>query len=171
VVLASMARQLRGRLAFQWDTWDQAAAYALEHRMRLDDALEWTARSAGERPTFQAAITRAAILDELGRGSEAVAVRREALEMDATEAEVIRAGRRMLAAGLPAHAVTVFRHAVAEYPDAWGAHAGLADAMVAAGDPAGAAEHYRHAVERAPADRRPALEEALARVQGAPPAR
>jgi hypothetical protein len=171
VVLASMARELRGRAAFQWDTWDQAAAYALEHRMRLDDALDWTERSAGVRPTFQAAVTRAAILDALGRGSEANTVRRAALELDATEAELNRAGRRMLAARMPAHAITVFRHAVAEYPDAWGTHAGLADAMVAAGDRAGAAEHYRHAIERAPDDRRPALEEALARAQGAPPAR
>ena len=34
-----MARELRGRAGFQWDTWDQAAAYALEHRLRLEDAL------------------------------------------------------------------------------------------------------------------------------------
>jgi Flp pilus assembly protein TadD len=91
--------------------------------------------------------------------------------MDATEAELNRAGRRMLSSGLPAYAVVVFERSVRDFPDAWGSHAGLAEALEAAGDRARAAEHYRHARERAPEDRRASLDEALARVQGPPPAR
>jgi hypothetical protein len=171
VVLNSMARELRGRLAFQWDTWDQAAAYSLQHRMRLDDGLRWSERSAGVRPTLQAALTRAAILDAMGRGEDAAEARRRALAMESNEPELNRAGRRMLAAGMPAYAVVVFERAVRDFPDSWNTHAGLAEALEAAGDRTRAAEHYRHARERAPEDRRASLDESLARVQGPPVSR
>ena len=39
VVLASMERELRGVAGFYWEGWDQIAAYALDHDLRLDDAL------------------------------------------------------------------------------------------------------------------------------------
>lgn len=167
VVLQSMARQLRGRLAFQWDTWDQAAAYALRHRLRLEDALDWTERSAQERPTFQAAITRAAILDALGEADDAAEVRREAMEMQATEAELNRAGARMLAARMPAYAVVIAERNVRDNPNSWSAHAGLGEALEAAGDWERAAEHYGHARERAPEDRRANLDAAITRVRNA----
>jgi len=166
VVLTNMTGELRGRAAFQWETWDQAAAFALERRTRLEDAVAWTERSAGVRPTFQAAITRAAILEALGRGGDAAQTRRAALEMPATDAELNRAGRRMLAAGMPAYAVAVFQRSVRDFPEAWGSHAGLAEALAAAGDRTGAAEHYRHAIELAPAAQRAALEEALGEAGG-----
>jgi tetratricopeptide (TPR) repeat protein len=166
VVLQSMALQLRGRLAFQWDTWDQAAGYALQHRLRLEDALEWTERSAQERPTFQAAITRAAIYDALGESGDAADARRSAMEMAATESELNRSASRMLAARMPAYAVVIAERNVRENPDSWSAHAGLGEALEAAGDRARAAEHYGHARDMAPEDRRANLEAAMERLRG-----
>jgi hypothetical protein len=164
VVLESMALQLRGRLGFQWDTWDQAAGYALLHRRRLADALTWSERSTEERPTFQAAITRAAILDAMGETDDAAEARRAAMEVAATETELNRVGGRMLAARMPAYAVVISERNVRENPDSWAAHAGLGEALEAAGDLARAAEHYGHARERAPEDRRANLDAAIARV-------
>jgi Flp pilus assembly protein TadD len=89
--------------------------------------------------------------------------------MEASDGELNRTGRRMLAAGMPAYAVATFERAVRDYPDQWTSHAGLADALEAAGDRDRAAEHYVHARERAPEDRRAQLDAALARVQGPPP--
>ena len=96
VVLASMERELRGVAGFFPEGWDQIATYALDTGRRLDDALGWVDRSIELRPQFSSRMTRAALLDALGRADEAGATR-DAAFADAGEEEVrtyARARRR-----------------------------------------------------------------------------
>ncbi len=75
IVLAQMERELRGVAGFSWAGWNQIAEYALDHNRRLPEALAWAERSADTQPTFANAMTRAALLDRLGRADEATAAR------------------------------------------------------------------------------------------------
>lgn len=96
VVLASMERELRGVAGFFPEGWDQIAAYALDEGRRLDDALAWADRSVELRPGFANQMTRAGLLDALGRPAEA-AEARDAAYADASEEDVrsyARARRR-----------------------------------------------------------------------------
>ena len=77
-VLAQMERELRGVSGFYAEAWDQVAAYALDHGRRLDEAVAWADRSIELMPSFSNRMTKAALLDALGRESEADVLREEA---------------------------------------------------------------------------------------------
>lgn len=101
VVLANMETELRGMPGFFWDGWNQIATYALDQGLRLDDALRWSERSIELAPTFANQMTRASLLDALGRSADAEAARTEAYAA-ASEEEVrgyARARRRAGFAG------------------------------------------------------------------------
>ncbi len=85
VVLATMERELRGVAGFYWEGWHQIAAYALDHDLRLEEALGWSDRSIERRPTFANQMTKAAVLDALGRSAEADSVRDDAYAEAAEE--------------------------------------------------------------------------------------
>lgn len=75
VVVASMERELRGAAGFSWHGWNQIAEYALDHGRRLDEALGWAERSIEFAARFDNAMTRAALLERLGRTADAEAAR------------------------------------------------------------------------------------------------
>lgn len=92
VVLATMERELRGVAGFSWQGWNQIAEYALDHQRRLPEALAWADRSVEIAPTFANAMTRAALLDRLGRTDEATAARDAAFET--AQPDAVRAWAR-----------------------------------------------------------------------------
>lgn len=100
VVLASMEQELRGLAGFYWQGWNGIASYALDHGRRLDDALAWADRSRQMQATFANTMTRARILDALGRADEAATARDEAYGL-ATADEVRAYARERRRAGRP----------------------------------------------------------------------
>ena len=103
VVLASMESELRGVAGFFPDGWNQIATYALDTGRRLDDALGWAGRSVELQPGFANRMTQADLLDALGRGDEAEALR-DAAFADASEDDVRTYARSRRRAGNPAAA-------------------------------------------------------------------
>lgn len=103
LVLAQMERELRGVAAFYPEPWAQAAAYALVHQTRLDDALAWADRSIGMAPTFSVRMTRAGLLDALGRPEDAAA-ERDVAYADVQESEVRAYARALRRSGLDSQA-------------------------------------------------------------------
>ena len=98
VVMASMERELRGVAGFFPEGWEQIASYALDTGHRLDDALAWADRSVELQPRFSNRMTRAGLLDALGRTDEATEARDEAFA-DASEDEVRTYARSRRRAG------------------------------------------------------------------------
>ena len=103
VVLAQMETDLRGLAGFYWQGWNQIAEYALDHRLRLDDALVWAGRSVERQATFANQMTQAGLLDALGRSAEATTVR-EAAFTAGTPDDVRAWARARRRAGLAAEA-------------------------------------------------------------------
>lgn len=78
VVLAGMETELRGLAGFYWQGWNQIAEYALDNRLRMEDALVWAGRSVERQATFANQMTQAGLLDALGRTAEATTAREAA---------------------------------------------------------------------------------------------
>ena len=92
VVLASMERELRGIPGFFWEGWNQAAQYALDHDLRLADAMGWVETSIERQPTFANRMTKAGLLAATGQDAEADEVREDAFAN--ASADEIRAWAR-----------------------------------------------------------------------------
>lgn len=103
IVLANMETELRGLAGFFWQGWDQIATYALDHNLRLDEALTWADRSIETSPTFANRMTRANLLDALGRSEAAEAARTDAFQ-GAIEDDVRAYARSRRRAGHPEQA-------------------------------------------------------------------
>ena len=149
VVLASMEREMRGLPRFRWQGWNQIAAYAMQHDLRLGEALGWAERSVAMTPTFTNTMTVAGIQEKLGRTDEAATMRDEAMGL-ATEAELNTYGYGLLGQGRTDEAVAVFRQNTETYPSSWNVWDSYAEGLVARGDTPGAITHYEKARALAP---------------------
>jgi hypothetical protein len=81
--LASMQKELRTDRGFNWQSWDQAAQWALQNNTNLEQALKWSDSAIhpffGGANIFQPHATRAQLLQKLGRSTEADAEMKKAL--------------------------------------------------------------------------------------------
>jgi hypothetical protein len=86
-VLDNYKAQLRGLPRFGWQGWNQAANWAAQNSIDLDDALLWADRSIGMNRNFANLRTKALVLAKKGDGAAADALTKEALTI-ATEVEI-----------------------------------------------------------------------------------
>src|SRR5437773_3468587 len=81
--LAAFKNELRNSKGFQWQSWNQAASWALAHNTNLEEALLWTDTATsinfGGSQSFTAWSTKAQILDKMGRSDEAAAIMKKAM--------------------------------------------------------------------------------------------
>ncbi len=134
-----------------WQGWNSAAAYCLQNKVNLEEALEWSDESVAIAENFTNLTTRAGLLEALGRTAEAQALQEKAVSM-ATEQELNVLGYQYLNAKELQRAIDTFKLLVAQHPDSWNAHDSLAEAYQAAGDKAPAIEHFKQALALAKND-------------------
>src|SRR5215213_4708117 len=110
--LASFRNELRTQRGFFWLAWDQAAQWALQHNVNLDQALQWADSASG--PSFGGAMlfapksTKAQILAKLGRTAEADALMKQALPL-ASMQEIHQYARSLLTLKKSKEALEVFK--------------------------------------------------------------
>ena len=110
--------------------------------------------------------TKASILDQLGRTSEAESLRAKGLNL-ATEAEVNALGYQMLGQNRVEEALEMFRMNVIRYPNSWNAYDSLAEGLERAGDIEGAIINYRQALSLVnSAAQKQRIQETLTRLRG-----
>jgi hypothetical protein len=135
--LASFRRELQTDRGFLWESWDQAAQWCVQHNVNLDEALLWadsaTSRNFGGDKSFQAASTKAQILDKLGRGDEAAALMKKMLP-NASMNEIHGYGRSLIAAKKPKEALEVFKMNYQKNPNQMTTLIGLVRGYSANGD-------------------------------------
>src|SRR5262245_15984447 len=78
IVQASMQRQLRNWPKWSWQGWDEAANYLLTHKIALNDALKYSDESVVLEERFDNLMTKANVLEALGRKNDAAPVRTKA---------------------------------------------------------------------------------------------
>jgi len=147
--LASFRRQLRTEEGFIWESWNQAAQWCLQRNVNLDEALLWadsaTSTSFGGDKSFQAASTKAQILDKLGRGDEAAALMKKMLPT-ASMNEIHGYGRSLITAKKPKEALEVFKMNYQKNPNQMTTLIGLARGYSANGDYKTALEYANKAL-------------------------
>jgi hypothetical protein len=144
VVTDNLERELRGLAGFFWQPHAQAANWTAQHGGDDSRALSWADKALTMNRNYQTLTAKARVLEKRGAGTEAAALRAEALKI-ATEADMNAYGYELLVAGRVDDAIAVFRKNVAAYPKSWNTYDSLAEALAARGDKAAAAEQYRKA--------------------------
>jgi tetratricopeptide (TPR) repeat protein len=151
--LESFRNELRNSKGFQWQSWDEAASWALAHNTNLDEALLWTDTATsigfGGSQSFQPWSTRAQILDKLGRTDEAAAIMKKALPL-ASMNEVHAYGRSLLQAKKNKEALEVFKMNYDKNPNQFTTLVGLARGYSANGDYKNALKYATQALPLAP---------------------
>ena len=80
IVAANLHNQLRGLSQYSWEGWDDAANYLLQEKIDLDEALKYSDRSIQNEARYDNFMTKAQVLDALGRKDEATTARNKALD-------------------------------------------------------------------------------------------
>lgn len=129
--IESFRKELRGGKALPgyWQPWNQAASYCLNNHTNLDEALFWadsaTSKIFGGTRNFEPWQTKAAILDSLGRKSEADEAMNVALSyVDDLQGYVY--GCDLIAAKRPQEAFEIFKMIYTKFPNTLFTNIGMA---------------------------------------------
>jgi hypothetical protein len=144
-VLENYKEQLRGLPRFGWQGWNQAANWAAQNSLDLDDATAWVDRSIGMNRNFTNLRTKALVLTRKGDTAAADALTKEALSI-ATEVEVNAYGYQLLGQQKVDEAIVMFEKNVKDHPASWNAYDSLAEAYGLKGDRKKELENYTKAL-------------------------
>ncbi|HLK32435.1 MAG TPA: DUF2911 domain-containing protein [Terriglobales bacterium] len=125
IVEASLHRQLRGLPQYTWEGWDDAANYLLAQKTDLDEALKYEDQSIQVEKRFDNELTKANILQAMGRKDEADSTRKLALSL-ANPLQLHLYARTLQAQKHQDEAFAIFRENAAKHPDEWFVHTGMA---------------------------------------------
>jgi hypothetical protein len=150
-VLENYKAQLRGLPRFGWQGWNQAANWAAQNGIDLDDAMTWADRSIGMNRNFTNLRTKALVLTKKGDTAAADALTKEAIAI-ATEAEINNYGYQLLGQQKVDEAIAMFAKNVKDHPGSWNAHDSLGEAYALKGEKKKALEHYTKAMNMTTAD-------------------
>ena len=110
--LAIFRQELQNSKGFDWKAWNQAASWALQRNVDLEEALLWadtaTSPNFGGDRNFAGYATKAGILNKLGRNDEAAAVMKKAMPLG-TMNDIHQYGRLLIGMKKPKEALEVFK--------------------------------------------------------------
>jgi hypothetical protein len=151
--LETFRNELRNRKGFVWQTWDQAAQWALQNNTNLEEALKWadsaTSPIFGGNTNFQPFATKAQLLQKVGKTTEANAIMKTAMPM-ANMQELHQYGRQLLAQKKNKEALEVFKMNAAKNPNQFTSLMGLVRGHSANGDHKSALKFAKQALPMAP---------------------
>jgi len=155
--LASIQSELRTDKGFKWETWDQAAQWAVQNNTNLDQALQWADSAAGPifggAGVFRPHATRAMVLEKLGRKDEADAEMKKALPL-ANMNELHQYGRQLLAQKRNKEALEIFKMNYDKNPNQFTTMMGLARGYSANADFKNALKYAQQALANAPSNQK-----------------
>ncbi len=151
--LKSFRNELRNSKGFQWETWNEAAQWALQRNIDLDEALLWadtaTSVNFGGDQSFIALSTKAQILDKLGRGDEAAAIMKKAMPFGNMN-QIHGYGRTLITLKKNKEALEIFKMNFDKNPNQFTTLVGLTRGYSANGDYKTALKYAAQALPLAP---------------------
>lgn len=149
IVQQSLRNQLRGRVQFEWQAWQEAADYLLNNKLGAEEAARYADRSIEIEDRFENEMTKAHALGALGRREEAIAARDKAIAKG-SQIQVHSYGRGLQIQGRQDEAMELFRSNIKKDPNSWVGHNDAARVAVAKGDFDTAVKEMKLAVAAAP---------------------
>ena len=163
--MESFRNELRSDRGFRSDAWQQAAQFAVDHNTNLEEALQWSDYSLngvfiGEK-NFRNYATRAAVLNKLGKTSEADAAMKTAMPL-ASMQELHQYGRQLLQQKKAKEAMEIFKMNAQKNPTQFTTYMGLARGYSANADYTNAIKNAQLALPLAPAPQKDAIKKMIA---------
>lgn len=153
--LESFRRELRTERGFFWLAWEQAAQWALQRNVALEQALQWsdsaTGPSFGGSGLFGPKATKAQILYKLGRTAEGDAIMKAALPL-ANMGERHQYARQLLLQQKKEEALEVFKMNHSRHPGQFTTLVGLVRGYAANGNYKTALKYAKQALPLSPPD-------------------
>ena len=126
--LQSYRNELRNAKGFKYEAWLEAVNFCIQHNTNLDEALQWSDYSISGpfigQKNFKTLSTKANLLNKMGRGAEAEALMKEAMQM-ATMQELHNFGRQMITQKQFALALEAFKINAEKNPNQFTTNMGL----------------------------------------------
>ena len=116
IVPAKLKAQLRGASQYTWEGWQGAADQLLAYKIDLPDALEYANRSIQVEKRFENLMSKANVLEAMGRKDDATPLRTEALVLGSA-IQINSYGRQLQMGGHQEEAFAVFRENAKRYPN------------------------------------------------------
>ena len=139
-------KDLDGLNKFFWQPWNQAANYAFQNNLDVDEALKWADQSITINKNFQNMWTKANLLEKKGSTTEAETMRKEAWTVS-TEVDINNLGYQYLGSNQVDKAIETFKKNVEDYPESWNTYDSLAEGYAAKGETKLAVEYYQKAYD------------------------
>jgi tetratricopeptide (TPR) repeat protein len=149
IVQQNLRNQLRSRVQFEWQAWQEAADYLLNNKLSAEEAAKYADRSIEIEDRFENEMTKAHALSALGRKEEALAARDKATAKG-SQLQVHSYGRGLQTQGQQDEAMELFRSNIKKDPNSWVGHNDAARIAVAKGDFDTAVREMKLAVTAAP---------------------
>jgi hypothetical protein len=153
----NMRTELRGSAGFNWQNWQQAAAFCAQNKINLPEGLKWAERAvsdptwSGGQENFTTLSTLSLLQAANGRAEESQKTFDKALNHPTAQPILIhQAGRTLIAAGNKEQAMRVFQFNAKRFPNQWPVHVGLMRGYAAMGDKKKALEEGKLALAQAP---------------------
>jgi tetratricopeptide (TPR) repeat protein len=151
--LESFRNELRTKEGFIWQSWQQAAQWCLERNVNLDQALQWADSASGPAfggdRVFQTQVTKALILEKLGRSEESALVINKAMTIGNMQ-DIHQYGRQLLALKKNKEALEVFKANYQKYPNQFTTLLGMVRGYSAIADYESALKFAQQALPVAP---------------------
>lgn len=163
-VEASLHKQLRGRVQYEWQAWDDSANYLLAEKTDFDEALKYCDTSIKIEERYDNLMTKSQVLEAMGRHDEAVTARNQALEKASAD-QYYAYARQLQTQGKSDEAFAVYRNLAKKYPDHWRAHAAMARVYSGQGDYDKALKEANAALPGAPDPIKPTLQGFIKKLQ------
>jgi tetratricopeptide (TPR) repeat protein len=163
-VAASLQKQLRGLAQYTWDGWDDAGNYLLDHKVDLEDALKYEDQSIQQEDRFENELTKAKVLDALGKTADAKTTRDKAMAM-ASPIQKHSYGIQLLGQKKRDEAFEIFKANYKAHPEMWFAHTGMARVYSSEGNFDQAVKEMKTAYQTAPDVNKPVIEAYIKRLE------
>lgn len=150
VVMNSMRNELRSRGGFGWQGYSQAANYALNNNIHLEEAAQWADVAVQRNSSFNTLNLKSRILTAQGKTAEAQATMDEALAV-ANENQLNAYGYQLMGQENMDQALEIFKLNVKRHPASWNPHDSLGEAYAKLGDTKNAKKYYEMALKKLPA--------------------
>lgn len=149
IVEESLHQQLRGLSQYSWMGWDDAANFLLASKVDLDEALDYANKSVQSEERYDNLMTKANVLDALGKKDDAASARKLAL-VNANAIQMHTWARTLQGQGKAEEAYAIFRENAKKNPDNWVVHVGLSRMYCGQGDFSSASKEMNIAIASAP---------------------
>lgn len=164
LVPISLKNQLRAWSRWNYESWEEAARYLLDNQGNLQEALKYAEGSINVEERGDNLMTKADILEKLGRNEEAKVTRERAAAI-ASALQLHNYARGLQFSGQSEAALEIFRLNVRTHPNDWIVHNDAARLAVAKSDFETAVKEMKIAIAGAPAAAKPPQEALLKRLE------